>query len=123
MKPAFPISGAGHLRGLLLATALLATVTGPAQGQRLARSWPQGPTPSLTTAAAPSPAAGIPGSDARDYRYEGLYVGLGAGAAFSIWNAGKCSGRHDCLSPSGFGLLITALGGLVGALLGGMIPK
>ena len=104
--------------------ALMVVLPLPAHSQRRVAEWPQVSAPTFRSASdGHTLGDGILGRGDQDHRYEGLYVGLGAGAAFSIWSAAQCSGRHDCLNPLAVGLLITTLAGLTGALVGGALPK
>jgi hypothetical protein len=107
----------------LLVLALMATVPTPASAQRLQHTFLHGAHSKFNTGESRVSASGILGSGDNDYRYEGLFVGLGAGAAFSIVSAVQCSGRHDCISPYVLGPIISALAGVTGALVGSMFPK
>lgn len=107
----------------LLALALIVTAPTSSSAQRLQPVFVSA-HPTFDTSATPASAFGILGSGARDNRYEGLFVGLGAGTAFTIVSAVQCSGRNDCInSPYVLGLMVTALAGLTGALVGSMLPK
>lgn len=104
--------------------AFMTMLASPASSQRRVADWPQVAVPAFRSAfGGHSSRSGLLGRGDQDHRYEGLYVGLGAGAAFSIWSAVQCSDRHGCLNPVPAGLLITALAGLTGALVGGALPK
>jgi hypothetical protein len=107
-----------------LVLAFMTVVAQPAHSQRRGVDWPQIATASFSSAFdGHTLRAGLLGRGDQDHRYEGLYVGLGAGAAFTIWSAIQCSGRNDCLNPLPLGLLVTFLTSLTGALVGSALPK
>jgi hypothetical protein len=61
---------------------------------------------------------GIFGDGSHDYRYPGLFVGVGAGAALSIWFITSDDGEASTGSLLAGSLLVTAVLGVTGALIG-----
>lgn len=61
---------------------------------------------------------GIFGDGSHDYRYPGLFVGVGAGAALSIWFITSDEGEVSTGGLLAGSLLMTAVLGVAGALIG-----
>jgi hypothetical protein len=61
---------------------------------------------------------GLFGDGSHDYRYPGLYVGVGAGVALSIWAFSTQDGESHTGSLLIGSVLVTAILGVAGALLG-----
>jgi hypothetical protein len=66
------------------------------------------------------------GSGDHDYRYTGFYIGLGLGAAATLWSVAWCSDSDNGCSVSRavlLGPVVTAALGITGAVIGGLFPK
>jgi hypothetical protein len=66
---------------------------------------------------------GIFGDGSHDYRYPGLFAGLGAGAAISIWFITSEEGDASTGSILAGSLLVTAVLGVTGALIGSAFDR
>jgi hypothetical protein len=66
---------------------------------------------------------GVLGNGAKDYRYTGFYVGLGVGVGLGIYALAECTGRECAVRPVPFAIASTVVFSVVGALIGGLIPK
>lgn len=110
----------------LLDTALL-PATGRAQGPQLGFSVPGSVTTTEphTFSVAPE-ATGLIGSGSSDYRYTGMYVGLGLSALVSVLSLAYCADSDNSCDTSAAWLRIPitaiVLGG-IGAMIGSAIPK
>ena len=73
-----------------------------------------------------SATAGIIGSGADDYRYTGMYVGLGFAAVAGVLGTIMCTDQDSTCNEGDLALGITALAvvaGTVGAMIGHAFPK
>jgi hypothetical protein len=120
---------ASFARGLGLFIVLWHAASGSASAQGPRVSFPE-PVSQAFRQSAPvgslGAAAGIIGSSTKDYRYTGMYVGLGTFAALNILGFAICSGQEGgCHYESGvLGFVGGALlSGGVGALVGSLFPK
>lgn len=69
---------------------------------------------------------GLLGRSDTDHRYTGFYIGLGVGAAATLWSALWCSDPDNGCSVSRsllLGPVVTGVLGLSGAVVGGLFPK
>lgn len=113
--------------GMLIVLWLAASESASAQGPRVA--FPEPMSQSFRQSApvgAHGAAAGIIGSGAKDYRYTGMYVGLGTFAALNIVGLAICSGQEGGCDYEGGVLGFVGgvlLSGGVGALVGSLFPK
>ena len=82
--------------------------------------------PELRSRVAGAAGPGLLGRGDRDHRYTGFYIGLGLGAASTLFSVAWCSDRdNDCSTTRALvlGPVITGVVGLTGALIGSLFPK
>jgi hypothetical protein len=75
---------------------------------------------------AKEPLGGFLGPGDEDHRYEGFFVGGGFGLFGTLMAVGMCNADSGCRSKSqalAVGVLASAMFGLGGAVIGGLIPK
>ncbi len=109
------------LRAVVPVAIVLVAAAPSATAQRLSA-----PLPVAVSSSHPLTLAGggLLGPSDRDHRYTGFYVGLGTGAALSVYAIAECSGRHECaVRPLPFAVLSMVVFSITGALIGGLIPK
>lgn len=115
----------GRVLPVVFSAVLFLAPIAHAQGPRtdLPEPAPVTVLPAGATTRAPT-SAGIIGSGASDYRYTGMYVGLGFFATLSGLGYLMCSGMEEGCGFNGWALAGgVALFGGVGAMIGRAFPK
>jgi hypothetical protein len=87
--------------------------------------WAPGPA-GLRQREAREPLGGFLGPGDEDHRYPGFFLGAGLGLLGTLVAVGMCNQDTPCTSQSealGVGILASAMVGLGGAVIGGLIPK
>jgi hypothetical protein len=113
---------------LLIATTISGARSALAQAQQIAPRASVVFTASTAAPAATTPSTGILGDGSQDYRYTGMWVGVGTALALSFVSYEFCRGSDGgCDASAGrvvLGtLLMTAVTGTIGALVGAQFDK
>ena len=114
------------IRTLAVELGLACSLATPAAAQRPHYAEHVWATPTLESGVADAAGPGLLGRGDRDHRYTGFYIGLGLGAASTLFSVAWCSDRdNDCSTTRALvlGPVMTGVLGLTGALIGSLFPK